>query len=133
MQKDAGKIIHQWRRNKDLKVFEAENNVYAAKLEEWGEARACGAKGMGQKPKKPTKPKVRKGPPTEDEIEMAAAIAHLSLVVNGDSVSAGRRGAGAVAMQEICPESNNDNKGNSEEAIDLSDSKSEVSKYEDSE
>ena len=91
---------------------------------------------MGQKPKKPTKPKVRKGPPTEDE--MAAAIAHLRLVVNGGSVSASRRGAGAIAMQEICPESNNDNdengisggmndnKGNSEEAIDLSDGESEA-------
>lgn len=53
---------------------EADLDIYEAELRNWQELTAGWERGMGRKPAKPTKPKVRKGSLTEAEIATSMAI-----------------------------------------------------------
>lgn len=138
-QKEAEKLVRKWRREEDAKVFEAQKGEYAAILAEWEEAKADGVQGIGRKPKKPTMPKVRKEPPTADELD--AATAHVMLTADEGGSLRGKNGAAGAGRPVGDPDDGDDDDttsangdpagdgSSSGELIDLLDSDSDDSEY----
>jgi len=101
-----GKLARKLRRKEDLEAYEAE-------LKNWEEETIDWPRGMGRKPAKPVKPKVRKEPLTEGEIASVMAVIDAEGEAEAAESRTRARGASVAIVRELdSPESDGDDETN---------------------